>query len=178
MYIFFSLHNFQCNKNYWMFNFFLPENNGFLSSTLIHAFIDIDIRVLHFSSLVCIPRVRERYERITNETRAAKGGRGGGGRRKLTRRKRTSAKEKENTLVKYKGYSRFCNRVISRNPLFQACYANMCSSPCTTKTRIDSSILTFHPLRESLFHLLPVIACLLYLLYWLVAREMDDFMND
>lgn len=61
-----------------MFNFFPPENNGFLSSTLIHAFIDIDIRVLHFSSLVCIPRVRERYERITNETRATKGGRKGG----------------------------------------------------------------------------------------------------
>ena len=121
------------------------------------------------------------YERGTRESRTKherRKGEGRGGRRKLTRRKRTSAKEKENTLVKYKGYSRFCNRVISRNPLFQACYANMCSSPCTTKTRIDSSILTFHPLRESLFHLLPVIACLLYLLYWLVARETDDFMND
>lgn len=43
-----------------------------------------------------------------------------GSQRKLTRRERTPAEAKENTLVKYKGYSRHCNRVISRNPFPRA----------------------------------------------------------
>lgn len=85
---------------------------------------------------------------MENRERNTTGERVKGAGRKLTC---ASAEEKENTLVKYKGCSRFCNRVISRNPLFRACTENMCSSPCATKTRIDSSILTFHLLRRSLF---------------------------
>lgn len=64
-------------------------------------------------------RNRERRQRAPRE-RVGGGWSRVGSQRKLTRRERTPVEAKENTLVKYKGYSRHCNRVISRNPFPRA----------------------------------------------------------
>lgn len=126
-----------------------------------HEDIDVAIRVLHFSwSTVYRALEQGLKRRIGSGTRGARRTRGG---RKLTRRKRTRAEEKENTLVKYKGYSRLCNRVISRNPLFFEPAARMCALVLLAPPRPVSipAFYRFIPQRESQFHLLLAITRLL-----------------
>lgn len=66
------------------------------------------------------------------------------GPRKLTRRKGTPAGKKENTLVRYKGYSRFCNRVIFRNPLFRS--RPLASPPFSGRMSINRNQCSTEPL--------------------------------